>query len=570
MTTWLLALTGPATLALAALAAVDLLHRRDLGWGGRVAWVVGGVLAPAFAAVAYVLTRPVGVEAAPGAGTGTGAGAGARAATGTGAPLAAGTGARSAVRSAGGGGGGLVAPTARGAGAARGPRERTVQRLARAAVRGLFASVEVIHTTTEREDPPPAAPQLWVASHFGALSDPIVLLHALPRPPRFLAAAGLFRVPVLRWVLRGAGAIPVLRTQDGGGAANEAAFASAWRALAAGDPVAIFPEGIANDTSRLAPLRTGAARIALGSAAAGLRVVPVGIHYQDKAGLRRRVLVDVGEALDVAAWRDRYVSAASASRPAGERAMVRALTEELERRLHEVAPTFADATEQHALLAAAGIALRTPDGPASFGARADLADALAERPAAVRDALVSAVATFQDELDAAGLDDAAIVRRGRRSSRNALLTLLVGALLLPPAVLGAVVHAPLALVVWATGRLRVAPVTAATIRPAVAVVGAVITWSSVGWWAARVGIVGGPVEAVALGLVVLPLWGLAALVVLERVLLVVSALRRRAATVVRPRRRRRGGGDVLTPLRVERQRIVDLVRTDPRADDAGI
>lgn len=529
--TWLLALTGPATLVLAVLAVIDLVQRRDLGWSWRVVWLLGGVAAPAFAAVAYVLTRPSGV------------------------------------------GGGLLAPAGGGPSTARGPRERTVQRLGRAAVRGLFAGVEVVHATGEREVAQPDGPQLWVASHFGALSDPIVLLHALPRPPRFLAADGLFRVPVLRWVLRGAGAIPIRRTQDGGGAANEAAFAAAWRALAAGDPVAIFPEGIANDTSQLAPLRTGAARIALGADVPGLRIVPVGIHYQDKAALRRRVLVDVGEALDVAAWRrahTRDAHAAGAGGAAGvghdagavvpeERALVRALTDELERRLRVVAPSFADAAEQHALLAAAGIALRSRGGPATFGARADLADALTERPPAAREALVAAVATYQDELDAAGLDDAAVVRRDRRSYRSLVGTLVVGALLLPPAILGAVVHAPLALLVWTTGRLRVAPVTAATIRPAVGVVGALATWSAVSWWAERAGVVDGLAEAVALGVVVLPLWGLAALVVLERLLLVLSALRRGAAAAVRPRGSRSGGTDVFTPLRRERQRIVDLV-----------
>lgn len=517
MIAWLLALTGPALLALAAAGLVDLLRREDLTWSRRALWILAAVAAPPFTALAYVLTRPTGVE-----------------------------------RSLLGTPGGERVGT-------RGPREHVVHRAGRMAAHGLFRSVEVLAPP----DLPPAGPQLWVASHFGALSDPIVLLHALPRPPRFLAADGLFRVPLLREVLRFLGAIPLRRSQDGGGDANRASFDAAWRTLRTGDPVAIFPEGIANDTAQLAPLRTGAARIALGAAAPGLVVVPVGIHYQDKAGLRRRVFVDVGRPLDLDGWlaeRAGVIEPPGAPEPrSDDRALVRALTAELEARLRIVAPSFTDPQEQHALLTAAGIALRGPAGPGSYGARADLADALAEHPPQVKAQLVGAVAAYRDELDAAGLDDAAVVRHDRRSLRSLAVTLAIGLLLVPPAAVGAVVHAPLAVVTWASGLLRVAPVTAATIRPAVGVVGAVVTWAVVTWWAVRAGLIEGVATVLAFAAVVLPLWGLAALVVGERLLLVTSALRRRTRAVTRPRRRDRRGADLLTPLRRERQRVVDLV-----------
>jgi glycerol-3-phosphate O-acyltransferase / dihydroxyacetone phosphate acyltransferase len=518
---WLLALTGPALLALAAAGLADLLRREDLTWSRRALWALAALATPPFTALAYVLTRPTGVE-----------------------------------RSLLGVPGGERART-------RGPREHLVHRAGRMAAHGLFRSVEVLAPP----DLPPTGAQLWVASHFGALSDPIVLLYALPRPPRFLAADGLFRYPLLREVLRFAGAIPLRRRQDGGGDANATAFEAAWRALRAGDPVAIFPEGIANDTARLAPLRTGAARIALGAGAPGLVVVPVGIHYQDKAGLRRRVFVDVGRPLDLDAW---CVARPGAPDPRAEdRVLVRALTDELEARLRVVAPSFVDPQEQHAMLTAAGIALRGPAGPASYGARADLAAALAERPAEAKAQLVDAVATYRDELDAAGLDDAAVVRHDRRSLRSLAVALALGVLLLPPAAVGAVVHAPLAVVTWASGLLRVAPVTAATIRPTVGVVGAVLTWVAVTWWAVRAELLEGAATVLAFAAVVLPLWGLAALVVGERVLLLASALRRRTRAVTRPRRAATRGADLMTPLRRDRQRLVDLVEAARPAGDGA-
>jgi hypothetical protein len=47
------------------------------------------------------------------------------------------------------------------------------------------------------------------------------------------------------------------------------------------------------------PLKTGAARIALGSAVEGLRVVPVGLYYTSKTSFRGEALLRFGEPLDV-------------------------------------------------------------------------------------------------------------------------------------------------------------------------------------------------------------------------------------------------------------------------------
>ena len=66
--------------------------------------------------------------------------------------------------------------------------------------------------------------------------------------------------------------------------------------------MAIFPEGTVNDALRLKPLKTGAARIALGArekGARGLRIVPVGLVYEDKTRPRSRVLVRAGEPIDL-------------------------------------------------------------------------------------------------------------------------------------------------------------------------------------------------------------------------------------------------------------------------------
>jgi hypothetical protein len=68
------------------------------------------------------------------------------------------------------------------------------------------------------------------------------------------------------------------------------------RALAAGDAICIFPEGVSHSEGRLVPLRTGAARMALSAERAGTRVnlVPVGLNFDRKTTFRSRVTVVYG------------------------------------------------------------------------------------------------------------------------------------------------------------------------------------------------------------------------------------------------------------------------------------
>jgi 1-acyl-sn-glycerol-3-phosphate acyltransferase len=90
------------------------------------------------------------------------------------------------------------------------------------------------------------------------------------RPPRFLAKAGIFKVPIIGRVVRGAGQIPVYR--------QSAAAASAMRdgiaAVQKGEAVVVYPEGTLTRDPALWPMtgKTGAARIAL---ATGCPVIPV-------------------------------------------------------------------------------------------------------------------------------------------------------------------------------------------------------------------------------------------------------------------------------------------------------
>ena len=132
--------------------------------------------------------------------------------------------------------------------------------------------------------------------------------------------------------------------------------------------MAIFPEGTTHDRLQLAPIRTGAARIALGARAAGVEgitIVPVGILYESKFKLRSRALLRIGEPIHL----DDAVASLVAGRTAGgeeDHEAVRALTDRVAAHLVAASPRFASVFEWQRLAYASEVALRRPDRPVSL------------------------------------------------------------------------------------------------------------------------------------------------------------------------------------------------------------
>ncbi|MFQ5678846.1 MAG: lysophospholipid acyltransferase family protein [Gemmatimonadota bacterium] len=179
---------------------------------------------------------------------------------------------------------------------------------------------------------PERGPVLVVANHPNSLLDPAAVCAVARRPVRFLAKAPLFSEPGLGWIMRACGAIPVYRRQDNPTLMhrNDEAFRAAHETLAGGSAVGIFPEGTSHSEPALVPLKTGAARIALGAARlrrCGFPIVPVGLVLRHKERFRSRALVVVGEPVP---WGD-----LAGAGPEEEEA-VRELTGRIERALREV------------------------------------------------------------------------------------------------------------------------------------------------------------------------------------------------------------------------------------------
>lgn len=204
---------------------------------------------------------------------------------------------------------------------------------------------------------PADGPVLIVANHNNSLVDPALVAAMAGRNVRFLAKAPLFTHPLVGWLVRGVGSVPVYRQQDDPTklAQNLDSFRDVWKVLAAGDVVGIFPEGISHSMSRLAPLKTGAARIAIGAAAQLGRdfpVVAVGLVFRDRDTFRSEAHVIIGEAFP---WPDLVGEATN-------RSAVRELTDRIEQAMRRVSVNL-EAWEDEPVVRMAEAVWRAEFGP---------------------------------------------------------------------------------------------------------------------------------------------------------------------------------------------------------------
>src|SRR2546425_5299810 len=140
---------------------------------------------------------------------------------------------------------------------------RIIVAILKFAMRVYFRRVEVVGL----EHVPRKSPVIFVLNHPNALVDPAFLLSLAPRRVSFLAKSPLFRVPILGYFVRALDCLPVYRQQDEGEdvSRNREMFVAARELLARGGTIGICPEWVSHDEPRLRPIKTGAARIALGA-----------------------------------------------------------------------------------------------------------------------------------------------------------------------------------------------------------------------------------------------------------------------------------------------------------------
>ena len=178
--------------------------------------------------------------------------------------------------------------------------EKAWQAFCRLAVKVFYRRFEV----SGLENLPENRGIILCANHVNALVDPVVLQAACHKTIRPLARSGLFDNPLLRPILSQIGAVPIYRRTDPGVdiSKNRDTFEKCYDLLAKGETLIIFPEGQSHDDPQLTELKTGAARLALGTiAVTGSEpvVIPVGLTFPQKGQFRSVVLVQFGKPIDL-------------------------------------------------------------------------------------------------------------------------------------------------------------------------------------------------------------------------------------------------------------------------------
>lgn len=424
----------------------------------------------------------------------------------------------------------------------------------------VFRTVEV-----RRASPEPEGPVLTLINHGGGLFDILLAIANSTRFPRFLARDVIWKVPFGAPIMNAVGAIPVHRREDHRGAAdNTGMFDDAYRALASGDLLVIYPEGESVPLPQLAGLRTGAARIAVGALARGTDawIQPTGLHYFDVSVLRARALIDDGAPfLTSEAVRWAREAAELMGTPIDgpiteeNQPLVHAVTEVFTERLAEVSEHFDDWEERRLCEMAATTYLqqRRPEvDRIPYSDIAILARRIAESDSRLRDAVITAALAYNAELELLGVSDVAVARGGMAGLQLAGQTVQVAALA-PVAAYGLAVNGVALAGVSAISATGMAPATAATVKPAF-------------------GSVAFPASWIALGVGVGRRWGL-----LAGLLAAASGPVSLAATIrvgergqllfLLARAVRRAKGPVLEQLQATRTALVDAIAAIEDADE---
>jgi len=346
---------------------------------------------------------------------------------------------------------------------------RLIVAVLRFAMRIYFRHVEVVGL----EHVPRKSPVIFVLNHPNALVDPAFLLCLAPRRVSFLAKSPLFRMPILGFFVRALDCLPVYRHQDEGEdvSKNREMFVAARALLASGGTIGICPEGVSHDEPRLRPIKTGAARIALGAVStseangaaldstaaapatdkkrtvcADLKIVPAGLYYTSKTKFRSAALLYFGKSIEVSP-----VELEPDGNP--PRAAVRDLSKRIECALREV---ILDAEHEEALQTISRAerifsSETEEEGGESLAEELQLQQRFNKAYAVLRERaperlrkLEVRMIRFEEELTQAGVDpeDLSPPTSTLDVFRHLITRVLLFLLLIVPATLGALVHYP--------------------------------------------------------------------------------------------------------------------------------
>ena len=163
---------------------------------------------------------------------------------------------------------------------------------------------------------PVNGPLLIAVNHQNALVDPLIVGWLVPRRIAMTAKATLADNPFVAVLFRMLHIVPLRRVSDEvrkqnglpvDRSRNAEAFAEIFNLLKRQGALLIFPEGKSHNETGLEPLKTGLARVALQArderGITGLKILPLGLVFEDKGTPGTAVIAHVGTAIEMDSWR---------------------------------------------------------------------------------------------------------------------------------------------------------------------------------------------------------------------------------------------------------------------------
>ena len=160
---------------------------------------------------------------------------------------------------------------------------------------------------------PRNTPIAFAPNHQNALMDALAIVSTCKMQPVFLARADIFKNPTIAKILKFMRIMPVYRIRDGKDelSKNDEIFDKSMSILEQKGAIAIFPEANHAGFRHLRALKKGIPRIVFqaeerNNFELGTQIVPVGIYYSNYTNMKSTLIINYGEAFEVAPFNQLY------------------------------------------------------------------------------------------------------------------------------------------------------------------------------------------------------------------------------------------------------------------------
>jgi len=178
-------------------------------------------------------------------------------------------------------------------------------------VRMFYRKWRIIHLNKKGE----TGSIIFSANHQNAFMDPLVMLTSQPKIPIFLTQAAVFKTSAMaRWFFNLLYMLPIYRQRDGVNtlSKNDAIFEKCQDYLLEGrHPIGIYTEGSQSFKRTIRPLKKGICRLAFETMERDpdldLKIIPVGLNYNDHVDFQTEVLIIFGDGICVKPYYEEYL-----------------------------------------------------------------------------------------------------------------------------------------------------------------------------------------------------------------------------------------------------------------------